>query len=77
MPDMTVLKDIGHHMSRMSMKKRLLLLWFAVACAICLALSEAVTPKETILFRRGGKLWIVESDGRHQRPLTTVFGGTR
>lgn len=77
MPDMTVLKGIGHRTSRMGMKKRLLLLWFAVACAICLALAEAVTPKETILFRRGGKLWIVESDGRHQRPLTTVFGGTR
>lgn len=77
MPDMTVLKGIGHHMPRMGMKKRLLLLWFAVACVICLALSEAVTPKETILFRRVGKLWIVESDGTHQRQLTKVFDGAR
>lgn len=77
MPDMTVLKGIGHRMPRMGMKKGLLLLWFAVACVICLALSEAVTPKETILFRRVGKLWIVESDGTHQRQLTKVFDGAR
>lgn len=53
----------------------LCLLWFTVTCVIFPVLSEAVTPKEAILFRRDDNLWIMDGDGTHQRQLTKNLVG--
>lgn len=70
-----VLVVVGHHAPRTGINKSLLLLWFAVLCGLVPARADALTPKEAILFQRDGNLWVIDSDGSHQRQLTKNLVG--
>lgn len=50
----------------------LLVLWL---CVVTSALADAAPLKEAILFRRDDNLWIMDSDGRHQRQLAKNLMG--
>lgn len=66
---------VGHHAPRTGINKSLLLLWFAVLCGLVPAHADALTSKEGILFQRDGNIWIMDTDGRHQRQLTKHLVG--
>lgn len=80
MAEMSVLKIFGIDTSasrcgRLGSGILLLLLWLAAAYVVYPARSEAMTPKEAILFRRDDNLWIMDGDGTHQRQLTKTLVG--
>lgn len=53
----------------------LCLLWFAVVCGLVPPRADAAPLKEAILFQRDGNIWIMDSDGTHQRQLTKHLVG--
>jgi Tol biopolymer transport system component len=78
MADMTVFEILEQRVRRTGhykIHKILCFIWFAVMCGFFAAGAEALTSKEGILFQRNGNLWIMDSDGTHQRQLTKNLVG--
>lgn len=80
MPEMSVVKIFGlnkcvRRCGGTCSGVLLFLLWFSVACVISAVHADAALLKEAILFRRDGNVWIMDSDGNHQRQITTRMVG--